>query len=117
MDNTDGGVTIPKEVFEKMKSMLTENYKTKFGDNSTNNSNNERLSKYEFVQRYAENILFWKECTPELKPDMSIEDLARHAITSNAISRLNAYCTEKGVVEEVSDCMFRIKESYKIRDV
>lgn len=111
MENTDGGVTIPKEVFEKMQSILTENYKTKFGDNSTNNSNSKCLSRDEFVQRYAENMLFWKDLTPELKPDMSIEDLARHAITSNAVSRLNAYCTEKGVVEEVSDCILRIQKS------
>ena len=117
MESKDGGITIPKEIFEKVKSILTEDYKTKFGDNSTNNSNTEHLSKDEFVRRYADNISFWKERTPELKPDMSIEDLARHAITSNAVSRLNAYCTEKGVVEEVSDYMLRIKDSHKIRDV
>lgn len=115
MENKDGGITIPREVFEKVKSILTEDYNAKFGDTSKN-SNTERLSKDEFVRRYAENILFWKERTPELQPNMSIENLARHAITTNAVNRLNAYCAEKGVIDEVSDWI-AIQESNKFRNV
>lgn len=115
MENKDGGITIPKEIFERVKSILTEEYNEKFGNTSTN-SNTERLSKDEFVRRYGENIIFWKERTPELQPNMSIQDLARHAITTNAVNRLNAYCAEKGVIDEVSEFL-EIHDSKKISNV
>lgn len=115
MESKDGGITIPKEIFGKVKSILTDEYNEKFGNTCTN-SNTERLSKDVFVRRYAENIIFWKQRTPELQPNMSIEDLARHAITTNAVNRLNAYCAEKGVIDEVSD-FIEIQESKKVRNV
>ena len=85
----DHGVTIPKEVYKRVFEKLTERYKRKFGQDSTQTEIGRR-SKEEYVSVYEQNLAFWmKEC-PDLEQIKDIEDIARYAICSNSIKKVKA---------------------------
>lgn len=100
--SSSGGVTIPRAVVEEMQRVLAQEYKKTFGEKTPSDTRKASLSRDEMIQRYVDNIKFWKTQTPELSPSMSIHDLARHAICENAVRNLSARCAEYGILEEMN---------------
>lgn len=97
--SSEDGVIIPKHVADKVRTELTNEYISVFGDIQSEMVTS--LTKKEMIQRYALNIKFWKKRTPLLTPHMSVEELAKHAICDNACRNLFARCSEYEILEEV----------------
>lgn len=93
-------ITIPKDVYDRQLGLLREAYGTAFGEGALSNARRS-FSHAATVQRYALVIDFWTRQTPAVKPGLSIDDVARHAICTNAIQQAQRTVEEYGIAAEV----------------
>jgi uncharacterized protein YqeY len=103
-NDADQGMRIPRDVYIQVQHDLKQKYVEKFGDESVTGAM-QQYSRQELVDKYTQNLMFWKQYLPELNPNMSIQSLAQHALCSNAIKQLNSRCYDLEILESVTDAI------------
>ena len=94
-------VTIPKEAYETEMARLRAAYVDEFGEEALSEERR-AFSRAATVRRYATISEFWTRHTPEVKPGLTIQQIAAHAITTNAAAQLSARVRELGIEDEVT---------------
>ena len=102
-------ITIPRPVYEAQLERLQGLYREEFGDDALS-SRVQSFSRPVTIRRYARAIDFWERHTPEVRPGLSIEDVAAHAACTNAAQQLRLRADELGVAEEVERLRGRLEE-------
>ena len=109
---TDGGLTIPKAVYQDAEARLRAAYAIEIGSEHT--SGDERqvrgFTRDETIERYAAGLRFWASHLPEIVPGIGMDVIATHAICSNATRMLTNKCEEYGILSEVENELERKKE-------
>lgn len=93
-------ITIPRPVYEAQLERLRALYREEFGDDALS-SRVQSFSRPATIRRYARAIDFWERHTPEVRPGLSIGDVAAHAACTNAVQQLRLRADELGVADDV----------------
>jgi hypothetical protein len=93
-------VHISSQNRSRAQKSLTRLYKARFGQDSLS-TNQKMYTRSELVQRYADNLLFWKGQTPEILPGVNEFTIAKHAICSNAMEQLKQQAKKYKIEEDV----------------
>lgn len=96
------GITIPKEMHEKMVAALRVEYEAAFG--AIDDDAPREFSREQLVEKYAKDLAFWRARVPDIasaKTRPSLEDVCRHLITSNAVVNMEKLCAQRGIEEDV----------------
>ena len=93
-------VTVPKEVFDGEMEKLKGEYVSVFGEESVTGSSKRGMTKEEWMDVYSKNVSFWRDRLPSMDvgdpSSLTLPNVARHAICTNAISSLEAKMRDAG---------------------
>ena len=90
-------ITIPKKVYERVLKKIEANFYKEFG----NNKEPIVFTRDELILQYAKYIRFWDTNIPKVQPGLSIQDIAAHAIATNAKKNLLGKIRELDIEDEV----------------
>tara|TARA_A100001015_G_C15026672_1_gene730875 strand:+ start:1179 stop:1490 length:312 start_codon:yes stop_codon:yes gene_type:complete len=97
-------VTISAQNMKRAKTSMKRLYIAKFGENCLLDAE-KKYSRDELILTYANNLKFWKEHLPELKPGMTEFTNAKHAICTNGMERLWQKCDDYKIRKQVELCI------------
>ena len=100
-----GGLTIPKEVFQATEARLRAAYAAELGAEQAGAGGDAAairgFTREETIARYSAALGFWRRHLPDLQPGMGLDAVAAHAICSNATRMLTAKCIDYGILDDV----------------
>lgn len=100
-----GAVTIPGDMHARMIETCRKEYEDEFGCMDEQRT----YTRDALVDKYADDILFWKKRVPEIDTSKrpSTRQICAHAISTNALTNMWSLCREKKIETEVQQ---RLKE-------
>mgnify|MGYP006872197821 CR=1 FL=1 len=93
-------ITIPREVYTQELQRLQCAYVERFGEDALSNQK-KSFSRAATVARYATVVHFWSEHVPEVKPGLTMAQIATHAICTNALQQARTRLRELEIEEDV----------------
>ena len=93
-------ITIPRVVYDQQMERLKGLYVDEFGADALSDRM-QSFSRLATISRYARAMRFWERNLPEVRPGLTLDQIATHALCTNANEQLRSKVREMGIENEV----------------